>query len=269
MTAMSATLPTSEAAAARTRVWIEYAVEGDLRFLSHHDEIRALTRAILRARWPLAYSGGFNPAPRLSIPLPRAVGVAAAAQRAVVELTPADQFDALADSLRQSLPDGLRLLDVIAAPAGAKPHPLAVEYTAELTPEECRAAAAHADALLAAPSRVVARRDRDGRERGDVDIRPSVEELVVADGALRFRIGLHSGAIARPHEILAELGFVPSASIHRLRRTAVTWDTSHAARQSPPASTQIEESELASEEDNQEDRQEGGTEEDAAPREER
>ena len=33
-----------------------FALDGALRFLSHHDELRMLTRALRRARWPLAAS---------------------------------------------------------------------------------------------------------------------------------------------------------------------------------------------------------------------
>ncbi|MBU0616609.1 MAG: DUF2344 domain-containing protein, partial [Planctomycetes bacterium] len=33
-----------------------FALGGDLRLLSHHDELRMLARALRRAGWPLAYS---------------------------------------------------------------------------------------------------------------------------------------------------------------------------------------------------------------------
>lgn len=211
-------------AATRHRVWIDYAVEGDLRFLSHHDEIRALTRALVRARWPLAYSGGFNPAPRLSIPLPRAVGVAADSQRAAVELSTLETFEALHGALAAALPTGLRLLGVSAAPQGRKPHATAAEYIAELTDAECQTAAPRIADLLSADSRIVARTDRDGRERGQIDLRPSIVELRIENRTLRISLRLEGGPVARPHEVLAELGFVPNASIHRLRRTAVTWE---------------------------------------------
>lgn len=223
MIAMTAPPPTPDAAT-RHRVWIDYAVEGDLRFLSHHDEIRALTRAIVRARWPLAYSAGFNPAPRLSIPLPRAVGVAADAQRAAVELSTLGTLETLHSALADTLPEGLPLRHIMAAPQGRKPHATAVEYVAELTTDECSAVTPRIAALLSAASRIVARTDRDGRERGNIDVRPSIVALCIENQTLRIGLRLDDGPVARPHEVLAELGFVPNASIHRLRRTAVTWD---------------------------------------------
>ena len=58
----------------------EFSVTGDLRFISHRDTVRVFQRALARAALPVAYSEGFNPHPRLSLPLPRAVGVASEAE---------------------------------------------------------------------------------------------------------------------------------------------------------------------------------------------
>jgi uncharacterized protein (DUF2344 family) len=42
-------------------------VEGDLRFLSHHDCLRAMERLAARARLPVRYTQGFNPRIKMSI----------------------------------------------------------------------------------------------------------------------------------------------------------------------------------------------------------
>ena len=65
---------------------IELSVEGDLRFLSHHDMMRAMERLVCRAKLPLKYTQGFNPRPVLSLSLPRPVGVASRAELLVVTL---------------------------------------------------------------------------------------------------------------------------------------------------------------------------------------
>ena len=54
---------------------IRFKVEGTLRFLSHAETVRLLERACVRAGLRLRYSEGFNPHPKLSLPLPRPVGV--------------------------------------------------------------------------------------------------------------------------------------------------------------------------------------------------
>jgi len=54
---------------------ITFGIEGNLCYLSHHETVSMLQRALIRAGVRLVYSQGFNPRPRLSLPLPRAVGV--------------------------------------------------------------------------------------------------------------------------------------------------------------------------------------------------
>lgn len=56
---------------------IRFRVRDFARFLSHAETIRVLQRACIRAAVQLEYSGGFNPRPRMSLPLPRPVGVEA------------------------------------------------------------------------------------------------------------------------------------------------------------------------------------------------
>ena len=62
-------------------------MDGDIRFVSHRDTLRLFARAATRAEVPLRYSGGFNPHPRVTIPVPRPVGVASDVERLVLELT--------------------------------------------------------------------------------------------------------------------------------------------------------------------------------------
>ena len=70
-----------------SRAWsIRFAVEGDVRFLSHLDVLRAIERIAARAGLPLRYSRGFNPRPKFSVPHPRPVGVAARRDLLVLSL---------------------------------------------------------------------------------------------------------------------------------------------------------------------------------------
>ena len=69
----------------RYRLAIDFAVDGDIRFLAHRDMVRLLARAAVRGGLSLCYSEGFNPHPRVSLPLPRPVGVSSDAERVLLE----------------------------------------------------------------------------------------------------------------------------------------------------------------------------------------
>src|SRR5688572_3594919 len=108
--------------AVRWRAVIEYAIDGDVRFLSHRDELRMLTRALVRSGWPLAYSHGFNPQPKLSIPLPRRTGIAAVPQLAVVELDTDCPADELFARLSAALPSAVPLIGLTFPLGAGTPH---------------------------------------------------------------------------------------------------------------------------------------------------
>lgn len=59
----------------------------EFKFLSHLETVRLLIIAIRRAKIPVRYSEGFNPAPKLSLSFPIPVGLASFAEYADMELT--------------------------------------------------------------------------------------------------------------------------------------------------------------------------------------
>ena len=54
---------------------VRFKIAGTLRFLSHSQMLSVFQRAFIRANIPTRYSEGFNPRPKISLPLPRPVGV--------------------------------------------------------------------------------------------------------------------------------------------------------------------------------------------------
>ena len=58
-----------------------------LRFISHHDLMRAFQRAVRRAGLPVRLTEGFNPRPRIVFPVALEVGVASLDEVAEIELT--------------------------------------------------------------------------------------------------------------------------------------------------------------------------------------
>ncbi len=202
-----------------------YAIGGDLRYLAHHDELRMLTRALVRAEWPLSWTQGFNPRPRLSIVLPRSVGTAADGQVARVELVadaaPGDLFARLAGQL----PAGCTLERVVVPAPRAKPRPVVAVYEVEVEPRDWAGLPERGAALLARAEVVVPRRLGPGRPVRAVDLRPGIESVDWTDGVLRMRLRAGVQPAARPSEIITELGLDRGSYVHRLRRVAVQWDT--------------------------------------------
>ena len=97
---------------------MRYAKRGRLRFTSHRDFSRAFERAVFRARIPMAYSSGFNPHPRISYAGASPTGAASEAEYLEIGLAEVVDPDDVRRSLGEALPDGLDVLEVVAAGAG-------------------------------------------------------------------------------------------------------------------------------------------------------
>jgi radical SAM-linked protein len=100
------------------RLRIRYAKRGPMRFTSHRDFARALERAVLRARVPIAYSQGFHPHPKISYASAAPTGVASEAE--YLEISVRERVDPadLVVALDAALSPGIDVLDAVEATHG-------------------------------------------------------------------------------------------------------------------------------------------------------
>jgi radical SAM-linked protein len=89
---------------------IKYAKRGRIRFISHLDVMRALVRALRRARLPLAYTEGFNPRPKITMGPALPLGYESESEFADIALDRELPAEAVQQRLEAVLPEGLDLL---------------------------------------------------------------------------------------------------------------------------------------------------------------
>src|SRR3989339_1385837 len=89
---------------------ITFAIEGNLRFLSHAETLRLWQRAIIRSGISLVHTKGFNPRPKISLPLPRSVGVQTDCDLVYAEITENADIEGMRPSLERQIPDGCRVI---------------------------------------------------------------------------------------------------------------------------------------------------------------
>jgi len=207
----------------RYRVAIRFEIRGDLRFISHRDTMRLFERALARARLPVRFSRGFNPRPRISLPLPRPVGVASTSELLVVELSEAIEPAEVVDRLIPQMPEDLIPVEAWRIDTGASPQPDQVSYEVSLGPEHVPAVTAAVAGLLAADRWLIDRPNTKGHDHKVIDIRSYVVSAAVEGETLRWTVQVTPGGTVRPAEMLAAWGLEPSGWRHRIRRTHVSW----------------------------------------------
>ena len=84
-------------------------------YMSHLDLMRCMTRALSRAEIPVKYTEGFNPHPYLVFAAPLALGIEGAREYFEIKLTEEMPREEIKSRLNQTLPQGLKILDVFEA----------------------------------------------------------------------------------------------------------------------------------------------------------
>ena len=211
------------------RAVVEFAVQGDLRYLSHHEELRVLQRALTRAGWPVAYSQGFNPRPQAALALPRNLGTSSDCEVALVDLLAPRSAEELEAALRPQLPADMPLRSVVAPAVRRALLPERADYTVQLDTPAAAVAGENIPALLA-ERRLLIRRDY-GPEKPSrpADIRPYIESLRMEGLTLHIELSFEQQRSARPSEILNLLKLPPGEFDHWIHRRRITWNISAAA----------------------------------------
>lgn len=93
-------------------VRLRFAKEDRLKYISHLDINRAMSRALCRAKIPLWYTEGFNPHPYMSFSLPLSLGVESLCESVDLRITGDISNEEIKDRLNFVLPVGLRIVDV-------------------------------------------------------------------------------------------------------------------------------------------------------------
>ena len=188
------------------RLRVRYAKRGRLRFTSHRDFSRAFERALVRAQIPMAYSSGFNPHPRISYAGASPTGAASEAEYLEIGLAEIVDPDRLADDLDQALPEGLDVLEVVAAAPGSLADRLEASRWQIDVSLPVDAVAPAVTAFLAAPSVSVERMTKKGLRT--FDSRAAVLALEVAaydEGSRLMAVLRHTVPAVRPDDVLAGL----------------------------------------------------------------
>ncbi len=197
------------------KIRFRFAKQGGLRYLSHLETMRALTRALRRAQMPMQHSQGFHPNPLLNFATALPVGVESTGEYGDITLYEAVDPAAFQARLNAELPDNLRMLDARAVPLKATSlmsEPLAATYSvdvpAALVPENGASLPSRVRDLLACDDIPMQRWHKKGPRQINIrpgivrlDVMPMVGDTVTFDMFVRE----DAEAKAKPFEVIGAL----------------------------------------------------------------
>ena len=211
---------------------VRFRIAAALRFLSHAETLRVFQRACARAGIPVKYSEGFNPHPKLSLCLPRSVGVESDDELLAIRLEsePQEAQDACVARMRQSLqevlPGGIDIMGVKLVGSGSF-HARSVDYAFRFHPERAAELAERLreriQVILASESWIVSRKLPGDRKVRRIDVRPFLESIQPVEQGVLVRCNVTAAGSIRIEEILLLLELKAEDLAVPIRRTAVEW----------------------------------------------
>lgn len=157
-----------------------------LRFISHLDQQRLFQRAFRRAGMPLAYSGGFNPHPRLSFALAMSVGMLSDCEYGDIVLEKDMDLKDFVRNLNSALPEGIQILEARKLPPRTPSLTASLQsstYRLQVALSEtisCQEIAEIFDQYLSRAEIIVEKRNKKGKYVPK-NIRPYIEDLKVIE----------------------------------------------------------------------------------------
>lgn len=199
-----------------------YAVDGDVRFLSHRDMIRLWHRVLTRSELPVLFSRGFNPRIRMSLVLPRSVGMASREELLVFTLTEPWSPEKLLSRLEGMIPAGIEIVDVHGIGLSKPPRPSWVRYQIHLSRDAERARIRKSlEDYERAESRPVYRPRRGRHPERTIDLKTMVTELALKTDGLYCTLDLSGEVSARLGEVEKMLGISRPGCVAKTERIAV------------------------------------------------
>jgi len=221
---------------------IKFRIRGNLIFLSHAEMLKVFQRACVRAGISVRYSQGFNPRPKLSLPLPRPVGVESDDELLCLQVSRDSCLDPLTSGepqvvenqlqiktdLSGQLPEGCELLSVSIAEANTSFQPCSATYILavrkEYLNEKLKATIKH---LLASKSLSVRRQIgvKDSRFK-NLDVRDFLKSIELVDRGIIVEYIISSAGSIRVEEVLELLELDTGKLAAPVKRTNVQWQVS-------------------------------------------
>jgi radical SAM-linked protein len=205
---------------------LQMAVEGDLRFLSHLDCLRAVARTAARGRVPLRFTQGFNPHPVFSLLTARPVGVTALADPVVFRLVDALEGHELQRRLNDHAPQGMRFSAPRLLESGVSLRVRSAGFELPI-PEPSRPDVSDRLQELGGEDSWPAERVRPARRRGGpvrrtrLELRNLIENLRIDGGKLVWTAHPQGDLWARPEEVLRLVGLTSPTALGNVIRTHV------------------------------------------------
>lgn len=177
-------------------VRLRFCKQGRLKYISHLDINRALSRAFRRADIPLWFTEGYNPHAYMSFSLPLSLGVESLCEYVDIRLIDEISNDEIKKRMNDVLPADLRILDVYDDFRDSS-EIMYSDYVFKISFTDCEKAAEKIKSVFEFSEILAQKKGKQGRKKvlKDVDIKQYIDKynISVRDGLVVINVRLMAG----------------------------------------------------------------------------
>ncbi len=165
---------------------------GRLKYISHLDIMRCISRVFNRCELPIWFTQGFNPHPYLTFALPLSLGFDSSVESFDFRLTEPVDFETVKEKLNAKLPPDLRILRV--AEPVMKPEEIAfADYEMTFWDKESEAIAAALREFAGKDEIPVIKKTKKGERELNIKEHLTVLSIETGEGFCRLKLRLPAG----------------------------------------------------------------------------
>lgn len=177
-------------------VRLRFCKQGRLKYISHLDINRALSRAFRRADIPLWFTEGYNPHAYMSFSLPLSLGVESLCEYVDIRLIDEISNDEIKKRMNDVLPADLRILDVYDDFRDSS-EIMYSDYVFKISFTDCEKAAEKIKSVFELSEILAKKKGKQGRKKvlKDVDIKQYIDKynISVRDDLVVINVRLMAG----------------------------------------------------------------------------
>lgn len=177
-------------------VRLRFSKQGRLKYISHLDINRALSRAFKRAAIPMWYTEGYNPHPYMSFSLPLSLGVESLCEYVDIRIVGEISNDEIKKRMNTVLPADLRILDVYGDFRDSS-EIMFSDYVFKIQFADNEQALNKLESVLESDRIFALKKGKQGKRKvfKEVDIKPLIDKynISVRDGLIVLNVRLFAG----------------------------------------------------------------------------
>lgn len=207
---------------------IELCISGFAGFLSHSDLMRVTQRVCVRSGVDVAYSEGFNPHPRMSMPLPKTVGLVSDGDIVVMRVHKTghpDQGESIFEALKHQWPDGIEVRRVYLLDSGYTLYPYQADFEIAIPDQGVLEAVSVKAEQLMSQEHLLFERNTWKRQNKtkQLDIRSYIKAIIKTSGGIMVTCQIRDDGAIRVEEMLEVLGLTPEDLGGPIQRKRLHW----------------------------------------------